>query len=383
MMTPDNFKTRTTFPRCGRGDELAHIDQRLGEATPLPADGPSAIPLLISLLTAVRRWKISKESKSAKDDWSDVHRARFTVISELEREIMRELQQFAGAGGETGSMAMSERASSYERHKEAGAHKHLRSLGDGYAHERTQFTQQKKKTTDLDSKAAKSVPFGASAVSESIRTIQKDPEKYRGVISDALLQQLQGADLHKMKYDQFMSLADALAKQPVGLQESRVHFLRKTERIERFLTWTNGGKFYKQPGVGYTTPNGMPDIYAMDKYGNLLTMPTRTYFNVRGGNYDTRTASVLAQHNHSSLNAGADVISAGMIEFNQGDIVYIDNNSGHYKPSNRDIQNAVESLVTADNADVSRLIIKVFEMVGGQLRESTYNNAMIFLRLKL
>ncbi|MDE2047743.1 MAG: hypothetical protein KGJ44_05005, partial [Betaproteobacteria bacterium] len=47
---------------------------------------------------------------------------------------------------------------------------------------------------------------------------------------------------------------------------------------------------------------------------------------------------IIAQHqesgfHHSSFNGGGAVRMAGMIKINAGQIVYISNNSGHYKPS--------------------------------------------------
>ena len=81
------------------------------------------------------------------------------------------------------------------------------------------------------------------------------------------------------------------------------------------------------------------------------------------------------QHNHSSLNAGNDVISAGEIEFLNGRITYISNESGHYKPSARDLQNCVRSLHDADDADFSQIMINCWD--GTQMRP--FNDAGIFL----
>ena len=81
------------------------------------------------------------------------------------------------------------------------------------------------------------------------------------------------------------------------------------------------------------------------------------------------------QHNHSSLNAGGDVISAGEIEFQAGQITYIDNASGHYKPTAKQVQNCVYSLRMADDADLSRLTVNVW--VKGAWK--TYNDVGLFL----
>jgi hypothetical protein len=111
-------------------------------------------------------------------------------------------------------------------------------------------------------------------------------------------------------------------------------------------------------------------MYAMDKYGNLMTMPSNLFVPHQGRTL-TNDASP-AQCNHSSLNAGSDVICAGMITFNAGYITMIDNNSGHYKPTPKQLRNAVRSLVEADNADLSQTSIEVHEMVNGQMTERAY-----------
>lgn len=66
-------------------------------------------------------------------------------------------------------------------------------------------------------------------------------------------------------------------------------------------------------------PNGF--MYAMDEYGTLFASPA------------AGMATRGAYWNHSSFNAGKDVICAGMIRIHAGVLQYVDNNSGHYKPS--------------------------------------------------
>ena len=49
------------------------------------------------------------------------------------------------------------------------------------------------------------------------------------------------------------------------------------------------------------------------------------------------------------------MICAGEIEFRAGKIIWIDNASGHYRPSAKQLQNCVHSLDVADNADLTEL----------------------------
>ena len=49
--------------------------------------------------------------------------------------------------------------------------------------------------------------------------------------------------------------------------------------------------------------------------------------------------------NHSSFCAGREVISAGMVFFWKGQMIHIDNLSGHYKPTRENLFSAVTILV--------------------------------------
>jgi hypothetical protein len=138
-------------------------------------------------------------------------------------------------------------------------------------------------------------------------------------------------------------------------QKSEVNFVRKTDRVSKFLAWCENGLFYKQNGIPHTSTGH--ELYAMDKYGSLITMPVGLFYNKTTRVYD---GTGDAQHNHSSLNAGADVICAGEIEFLNGKITYISNESGHYRPKARQLQNCVNSLNVADEADLSLCKVNVW-----------------------
>ena len=123
-----------------------------------------------------------------------------------------------------------------------------------------------------------------------------------------------------------------------------MHLIRKEEGAGKFLAWIYNGKFYKQDSMEYSSDAKGTEIYAMDRYGNMITMPVSLDYkqNAAGRSYvggeqpaSPRAYGELAQHDHSSLNAGREVISAGVVRIQQGVITYIDNMSGHYKPTRR------------------------------------------------
>ena len=90
-------------------------------------------------------------------------------------------------------------------------------------------------------------------------------------------------------------------------------------------------------------------MYAMDAYGNIITkqLDDNEVFN-KG----------FSRFNHSSFNAGADVICAGMIYFQKGKLLWIDNNSGHYKPTKDNLKNAV-NILAGDGADLASTIVGI------------------------
>jgi hypothetical protein len=83
-------------------------------------------------------------------------------------------------------------------------------------------------------------------------------------------------------------------------------------------------------------------MYAIDRYGNLFVKPAPD------GRQDPE-----GYLNHSSFNAGKEVMCAGCIWIANGSLRHIDNNSGHYKPSAEQLREAVSYLFD-EGIDISR-----------------------------
>lgn len=364
MMSLHDFETRTFVKDCGRGKELTAIDERLGQVN------QAQMATLTALLTAVEHWIVVKE-KQHRNDSSDNYRQRRTVIDDLRGQVIAAL----GADG----VDIQRRATSFEKHKLTGARPGLKKMEKGYDHERNEYLEMK---GDKPGKETMIVTKGASFVSGALKNATEMPAALTATVPGALMSLAQGkrlADLKSAQFDEISRLAPGTNIEPTT-QTPLVHFLRKTERIGHFLTWCENSLFYKQVGNPYSTPANRRDIYAMDRYGNLITMPFSDYLHLNTGKYTKETVGGnVAQHNHSSLNAGADVISAGMIEFQNGFMTYIDNQTGHYKTKPKYVQNCVRSLFEADGADFSRLTIRVFTK---QLRWNEYRDWRVFLMEK-
>ncbi|MGL9718280.1 MAG: hypothetical protein ACR5K9_06405 [Wolbachia sp.] len=59
-------------------------------------------------------------------------------------------------------------------------------------------------------------------------------------------------------------------------------------------------------------------------------------------------------YRHSTLAGGKPVLCSGLMKVKKGKITYIDNNSGHYKPTSANLYNAVDKLkgLFSDNAEI-------------------------------
>ena len=161
-----------------------------------------------------------------------------------------------------------------------------------------------------------------------------------------------------------------------GYTLPRVHFVRKRERINNNMLISLPGRaggsgargiYYKDTahhphnssGDGARNrdnPNLFDiapplDIYAIDKYGNIMAAPN---------DHRYKGVSHESDYRHSSLNAGNDVICAGRIQILSGQVKYIDNWSGHYRPAEINLAKAVACLVRAHDLDLTQTKIVVF-----------------------
>jgi len=99
----------------------------------------------------------------------------------------------------------------------------------------------------------------------------------------------------------------------------------------------DNGQLYVTPQTqgAIRSPAGAGDLYAAAENGIIYSAP-------RGeGN------NQVGQVRHSSFLAGKAVLCAGFIRFdNQGKVVWLDNDSGHYRPSRQNLLSLLEKLRT-------------------------------------
>ena len=141
---------------------------------------------------------------------------------------------------------------------------------------------------------------------------------------------------------------------------SQMYFLNKIQRLRLLATCVpkNGGVNLwediqgqllqtKYQGAEMASLNSR-QMYAMDRYGNLFVDYDdwghgALFLNVGKG---PKGAAIAARgkSNHSSLCAGREVICAGTIFFWKGQLIHIDNSSGHYAPRPAALYSAIELL---------------------------------------
>jgi len=356
MMTAKDFYDGTEIKWCGRGSDLKAIDERLRAAELNQTAGN-----LIAVYTAAIAWGWKKAKKHG-DKRTENFSLRLQKVQVLVQEVEQELPQFG-----LDVMSLRKAVLSYEKKKVSGKKSGLRSLGKGYSHERKEFLATKKGGVTKDQGIA---PKAGSLVGEVLHRTGaaklKSDNPSDGTIRDLgsnrkninLLTRVHGKEIKQISssdYEEIVAMVEAGEFLGMVSQRSEVNFVRKTDRVSKFLAWCENGLFYKQDGIAHTSTGH--ELYAMDKYGSLITMPVGLFYSKTTRVYD---GTGDAQHNHSSLNAGADVICAGEIEFLNGKITYISNESGHYKPKARQLQNCVNSLNVADEADLSLCKVNVW-----------------------
>jgi len=239
----------------------------------------------------------------------------------------------------------------FSKQKIGGVQAQGQALRPGYASERTHYLATQKAAH----------PISGSYMHE----VTEDP---------AALAHLAGKSFAQLTHLDYLAL-DRVFQGNVGdgsgivFQVKRnVYFMKKQERMKHLLIIDNG-EFWEAFDKKYTT--GGARAYVMDEYGNLYS--TEAIIGKGTG----------SNFNHSTFNAGKDVICAGLIEVQAGRLQYIDNKSGHYKPSRQNLHNLITILNRLGvNLFGAKVVVSELDLTRpgtGKLIDNEYDNAHIFL----
>jgi hypothetical protein len=235
-----------------------------------------------------------------------------------------------------------------------GGKGNLRSLQPGYTAERTLYVASGKTQN----------PISGSYMHEAV----SDPNA-QAIIGNKTFSQLTDQDYVALDnaFQGSLDLPDPM--DPGSLAKTQVKravlFLNKEERTKRLLLILNG-----LLGEGFDKPfhcGNFDRAFVIDQYGNLYA--------------SNEIFDKSSNFNHSTFNAGKDVICAGTLQATQGKLRKIQNNSGHYKPSRTDLHNAVVLLVS-EGLDFSSAKVIVGEpdpTRPGKMIEHDYDNAQVFI----
>ncbi len=238
------------------------------------------------------------------------------------------------------------------------------SLQGTYQHERSAYTAAGKTTTPSATALHQRHDEFHSAPQRLAQAQQLPPEIRAGAVTDAqavvdtannapqAVQTAIGKNFAQLTYQDFTTLNQWLGTQ--NLSEN-VWFMNKTERMEHMLVIENG-RFYS----GFNTPLDMSKyyMYAVNEYGAVFcTKPS-----IQDPNGATR-------FNHSSLNAGKDVMCAGELTTIDGHPA-INNASGHYQP-NRNQMHTTLLMLEATGLDIDNWYVGVVDPGGGCLYYTT------------
>jgi cytochrome c553 len=292
---------------------------------------------LVTVIEQCAAWQAAKATKMANNPTKNVLK-RNQQVATLRRMAFERL-----------------RWESFQAKKNVGAKAAAKPLESGYAAERNQFLAGKARGV-ATSKGGEFNPKGGSFVHESqdsmVRNAPADIPAHLLAAMNSSFDTLSDADFLAL-HDYFSSPAGALY---AGMQRQNVHFARKDERIETNMIVPIRGVYHRNTGDTPYTTAGL-DIYAMDKYGNLMVQSSGAFHGA---------AHTAAQYNHSSLNAGNDVICAGTCVIQNGVIQHIDNESGHYKPGRAQMHALVRVLKDDDMADLTFATLKIKSAAGDQ-----------------
>jgi hypothetical protein len=205
-----------------------------------------------------------------------------------------------------------------QRHQEklrGGQGTLTKSLGGGWHYEREQWVQGRKQ----------SMPNSGTMVYQALNAAPFVSDQFMDDHPDIFAKRL----VSELSMDEFQILSQ------VG-GNTKVSYYNKISRLQ-FLALPDGKGGYtdidERPIDMKEYNKGTADLhmYALDHHGNLFT---REAPKSQGEEF----------FNHSSFNAGREVICAGMVWIREGKLTHIDNYSGHYAPTRDNLLEALRFL---------------------------------------
>ncbi len=199
------------------------------------------------------------------------------------------------------------------------------------------------------------------------------------------------AGLSAKEFDRLGTNPDLLRAHLNSRTVVRMYFLNKIQRLKLVAScdrtnplgarWVDIGANLMNSKIDandFLAAENVCQMWAMDRYGNLFVDYDNSGYgrHVLNLRVDQAKGAITArgQTNHSSFCAGREVVCAGNIFFWKGQMIHIDNSSGHYAPSRQALFNAV-SILWNEGAVLDYLRVGV----AGKNAPTTFHRAATFL----
>lgn len=322
-------KNRKLLQRA-RGSNISRVDSALKAYWQEPnAFAHRRVRLLAGIVSACSRWlKLKNDNRDA-----ELVNRRRQHIAALAQAALDHILLHVDQDPRLQAMVQFDRRKINALKRPRGPAVPLRGV---YGHERSLYLKSGK------SSAPSATLFhgylqGAKAYYDDRNMLQfaTNPEQYTRVFSfmERSFEDLTEGDFRKL---------EAISRD-VG-RSFEVQYLKKEGRMKYWAAANPKGLLVYQVSKALVhAPQSDKFTWAMDMYGNL--------FLARG--------EQRKQFNHSSYNAGKDVLAAGGIQVQHGLITFIDNSSGHYKPSKDNLVAALR-ILQEDGVRLSDARVEVF-----------------------
>jgi hypothetical protein len=333
--TQQQFEWLTT-PRGGkaRGSTLLRIDSALTNWEKAQSDAPKGqLQALYLLIKECGHYLKKHGPLGVSNGQMGGHRKRSMRAQQVESllaETQSELRRVAPTVGR--ALRIVELQKRRQKEKLNGGQQPLKGLYPGFHHERNMWVDGKKQTMPFSGSQIMNV--GGDIYYSDWGRSQEGVEAFKHI--------------HDITLDQYKVMGELGG----GL---KVKYHNKISRLEFLAVPDGNGGFadIDERPINMTIKQGLLAVlhmYALDHHGNLFTResPPRNFTEF---------------FNHSSFNAGREIMCAGMIWIRNGKLKHLDNESGHYKPSWENLVQAVRFL-HEEGTDVSGA------RIGGYGRES-------------
>ena len=282
--------------------------------------------ILIALLGECRAWLANRSTKRSKN--LAVRRPQVENLARVTFEWLKYVQ-FESLKWDAKNLPM------------MGTRQNVGGMQPGYAAERDVYIGNNKQT----------MPLAGTAVHQHVGALKKDVQT--GGLDPNTLPPAVAALLNKQWSNftdaDYIALANYIrSRGRASDSQLRVWYMSKTHRRDYMLLIHNG-KFMKGFDLPLEIKPGRTLVYAIDQYGSIFAADA-------GDGDPTFTADGL---NHSTLNAGKDVICAGNITVQFGKPT-IDNGSGHYAPTRQQLYDAI-NLLSDSGLDLTEWNVGIFD----------------------